>query len=38
MMVEQALNSVEAEKLGESTDGLAKKMNSVNAEIQGEAR
>jgi hypothetical protein len=38
MMVEQRLNSVEAEKLGESTDKLAKNVNSVNAETPNEAR
>jgi hypothetical protein len=38
MIVEQDLNSVKAEKLGESTDGLAKGVNSIDAETQNEAR
>jgi hypothetical protein len=36
-VVEQTLNPVEARTQTESTDGLAKKLNSVKAETQSEA-
>jgi len=36
--VEQTMSSVKAEALTESTNGLAKEMNSVDAETQTEAR